>query len=152
MRRTAFAERTDEARNAYRIVLEPQRKKPVVKPRRRWQKNVEELKELECKCVDWFCRPQGRVQWQSLEWVHGNGFTVSIKTRALVLRPKLHVSHAGILVVRWEIRSIYYVKSIPSLLWYVPLSQTRAWYRVMCVVYSRTAPFQSCSWDAGSRF
>jgi hypothetical protein len=51
-----------ERKNAYRILVEkPERKRPLVRPRRRW-----ELREIGWDGLDWIDPAQDRDQWRAL--------------------------------------------------------------------------------------
>jgi hypothetical protein len=55
-------------RNAYRIlVVKPEGKKPLGRPRRRWVVNIKmELKEVGWGAIDWIDLVQDRDKWMTL--------------------------------------------------------------------------------------
>jgi hypothetical protein len=57
-----------EGKNAYRISMgKPERKRPMGRPRRRWEDNVKmDLREIEWGSMDWIDLPQDRGQWGAL--------------------------------------------------------------------------------------
>jgi hypothetical protein len=57
-----------ERRNAYRILVgNPERKRPLGRPRRRWVDNIEMyLREIGWDDMDWIDLTQGRDQWMAL--------------------------------------------------------------------------------------
>jgi hypothetical protein len=57
-----------ENRNAYRIFVgKPERKRPLVRPRRRWLDNTKmDLREIGWDAVDWIDLAQDREQWRAL--------------------------------------------------------------------------------------
>jgi hypothetical protein len=57
-----------ETRNAYRIlVVKPEGKKPLQKPRRRWVDNIKmDLREIRWDGVDWIDLAQDRDQGRAL--------------------------------------------------------------------------------------
>jgi hypothetical protein len=70
-RRMRWAEhvaRIREKRNAYRILVgEPEGKRPLGRPRRRWVDNIRmDLGEIEWDDVDWIDLDQDRDQWKAL--------------------------------------------------------------------------------------
>jgi hypothetical protein len=56
----------------YRVLAEkPERRRPVGRPRRRWEDNIRmDLWEVGCGCVDWMELAQGRDRWRELEHLH----------------------------------------------------------------------------------
>ena len=67
LRRLRWAEhvaRMKESRNTYRVLVERlEGKKPLGRPRRRWEKNIKlDLREVDCDAVDWIRLAQARVQ------------------------------------------------------------------------------------------
>jgi hypothetical protein len=52
----------------YRVLVgKPERKRPLGRPRRRWEDNIKfNLQELECGIVDWIEMAQDRESWQIL--------------------------------------------------------------------------------------
>jgi hypothetical protein len=60
--------RMGEKRNAYRILVgKPDRKRPLGRPRRRWEDNIKiDLREIRWSGVDWIDLAQDRDQWRSL--------------------------------------------------------------------------------------
>jgi hypothetical protein len=57
-----------ETRSAYRILVgEPEGKRPLGRPRRRWVDNIKmDLTEIEWNGVDWIELAQDRDQWRAL--------------------------------------------------------------------------------------
>jgi hypothetical protein len=57
-----------EKRNAYMIsVGKPKRKKPLGRPRRRWEDNIKmDLREIGWGGMDWIDLAQDRDQWRAL--------------------------------------------------------------------------------------
>jgi hypothetical protein len=60
--------RMGEKRTAYRIlVVEPEEKKPLGRPRRRWVDNIKiDLRETGWDGMDWIDIAQDRDQWRAL--------------------------------------------------------------------------------------
>ena len=60
--------RMGEERGAYRVsVGEPERKRPLRRPRRRWVDNIRiDLQEVGCGYVDWIGLAQDRDRWRTL--------------------------------------------------------------------------------------
>jgi hypothetical protein len=70
-RRMRWAEhvaRRGEKRNAYRILVgEPEKKRPLGRPRRRWEDNIKmDLREIEWGGMDCTDLAQDRDQWRAL--------------------------------------------------------------------------------------
>jgi hypothetical protein len=57
-----------EKRNAYRILVgKPEGKRPVGRPRRRWENNIiMDLREIGWGGMDWIDLAQDRKQWRAL--------------------------------------------------------------------------------------
>jgi hypothetical protein len=57
-----------EKRNAYRILVgKPEAKRPLGRPRRRWEDNIEtDLREIEWGGMDWIDVAEDRDQWRAL--------------------------------------------------------------------------------------
>jgi hypothetical protein len=57
-----------ERRNAYRILVgNPEGKRPLGKPRRRWMDNIKmDLREIRWDGMDWIDLAQDRDQWRAL--------------------------------------------------------------------------------------
>jgi len=57
-----------EWRGVYRILVgKPEVKRPLGKPRRRWEDNIKmDLQEVGCGGVDWFELVQDRYRWRAL--------------------------------------------------------------------------------------
>jgi hypothetical protein len=57
-----------EKRNAYRILVgNPERKRPVGRPRRRWVDNIKiDLREIGWDGMNWIDLTQDRDQWRAL--------------------------------------------------------------------------------------
>jgi hypothetical protein len=60
--------RMGEKRDAYRIlVVKPERKTPLGRPRRRWVNNIKmDLREIGWDGMDWIDLDQDRDQWRAL--------------------------------------------------------------------------------------
>jgi hypothetical protein len=54
-----------EGRGVYRVLVgRPEGKKPLERPRRRWEDNIKlDLREIGIDGVNWICLAQDRVQW-----------------------------------------------------------------------------------------
>ena len=52
----------------YRVLVgKPEGRRPLVRPRRRWEDNIRmDLREVECRCVDWMELAQDRDRWRAL--------------------------------------------------------------------------------------
>jgi hypothetical protein len=57
-----------EERAVYRVLKgKPERKRPLGRPRRRWEDNIKmDLQEVRCGGVDWIGLAQDRDRWQAL--------------------------------------------------------------------------------------
>jgi hypothetical protein len=57
-----------EGRAIYRVlVVKPERKRPLGRPRRTWEDNIRmDLQEVGCGCVDWIGLAQNRDRWRAL--------------------------------------------------------------------------------------
>jgi hypothetical protein len=63
MRWAGQAERIEEARNAYKILVgKPERKRPLGRPRRSWVDNI----KMDLRYMDWIDLAQDRDQWRAL--------------------------------------------------------------------------------------
>ena len=58
----------EEGRGVHKVlVVKPKGKRPLVRPRRRWEDNIKmDLQEVERGCGDWMELAQDRDRWQSL--------------------------------------------------------------------------------------
>ena len=70
-RRTRWAEhvaRMGEERGVYRVlVVKPERKRPLGRPRRRWVDKIRmDLHEVGCGYMDWIGLAQDRDKWRTL--------------------------------------------------------------------------------------
>ena len=67
-RRLRWAEhvaRTVQSRNAYRVLVgKPEGKRPLGRPRRRWEDIKMNLRELGCDPGDWLAHAEGRDLWR----------------------------------------------------------------------------------------
>jgi hypothetical protein len=68
MRWAEYEARMGARRNGYRILVgEPEGKRPLGRPRRRWGDNIKmDLREIGWDCVDWLDLAQDRDQWRAL--------------------------------------------------------------------------------------
>jgi hypothetical protein len=68
MRWAGHVARIGEKRNAYKLLVgEPERKRPLGRPRRRWVDNMKrDLLEIGWRCVDWIVLAQDRDKWRRL--------------------------------------------------------------------------------------
>jgi hypothetical protein len=57
----------EEGRGVYRVLVErPEGKRPLGKPRRRWEHNIKlDLREKGIDGANWFLLAQDRVQWRA---------------------------------------------------------------------------------------
>ena len=57
-----------EERGVYRVLVgKPERKRPLVRPRRRWVDKIRtDLQEVGCGYVDWIVLAQDRDRWRTL--------------------------------------------------------------------------------------
>jgi hypothetical protein len=57
-----------EGRVVHRVLVgKPERKRPMGRPRRRWEDNIRmDLQEVGCGCVDWLGLAQNRDRWRAL--------------------------------------------------------------------------------------
>jgi hypothetical protein len=60
--------RMGEGRDVYRVLVgKPEGKRPLRRPRRRWEDNVRmDLQEVGCGCEDWIGPAQDRDRWWAL--------------------------------------------------------------------------------------
>jgi hypothetical protein len=65
---TGHVARRGKKRNAYKILVEnPEGKRPLGRPRRRWVDNIKtDLREIGWDAMDWIDLAQGRDQWRAL--------------------------------------------------------------------------------------
>jgi hypothetical protein len=58
----------EEGRGVYRVLVgEPEGKRPLGRPRRRWEDNVRmNLQEVGCGCEEWIGLSQDRDTWRAL--------------------------------------------------------------------------------------
>ena len=68
MRWVGHVARMGERRNAYRVVVgKPVRKRPLGRPRRRWEDNIKmDLQEVGCGGMDWTELAQDWDRWRAL--------------------------------------------------------------------------------------
>jgi hypothetical protein len=68
MRLAEHVARVGEKRNAYRILVgKPERKRPLGRPRRRWEDNIKmDIREIGWGSMDWIDLAQDRDQWRAL--------------------------------------------------------------------------------------
>jgi hypothetical protein len=57
--------RSDGERGVYRVLVrKPEEKRPLGRPRRRWEDNIRmDLQEVGCGCIDWIGLAQDRDRW-----------------------------------------------------------------------------------------
>jgi hypothetical protein len=57
-----------DKRGVYRVLVgTPEGKKPLARPRRRWEDNIKmDLQETGCRCMDWIDLAQDRDRWRAL--------------------------------------------------------------------------------------
>jgi hypothetical protein len=67
MRWAGHVARMGEGRGVYRVLVgRPERKRPLARPRRRWEDNIKmDLREIEIDGANWFRLAEDRVQWQA---------------------------------------------------------------------------------------
>jgi hypothetical protein len=58
----------EEGRGVHKVLVEkPEGKRPLGRPRRRWEDNIKmDLEEVGCGSVDWIELVQDRVRWWTL--------------------------------------------------------------------------------------
>jgi hypothetical protein len=68
IRWAGYVAKMGEKRNAYRILVgKPEGKKPLGRPRRRWENNIKmDLREIGWGGMDWIDLAQDRDQWRAL--------------------------------------------------------------------------------------
>jgi hypothetical protein len=68
MRWAGRVARMREGRSVYRVlVVKPEGKKPVERPRRRWEDGIKmDLREIIWGCVEWIHLAQGRDRWRAV--------------------------------------------------------------------------------------
>jgi hypothetical protein len=68
MRWAGHVARMGEKRNVYRLLVgQPEGKRPLGRPRRRWMDNIKmDLLEIELNVVDWIGLAQDRYRWRAL--------------------------------------------------------------------------------------
>ena len=58
--------RMEQFRNAYRVLMEkPESKRPLGRPKRRWEGNKMDLREVGCDPRDWITLAEDRDQWRA---------------------------------------------------------------------------------------
>ena len=57
----------EQSRNAYRVLVgKPEGKRPLGKPRRRWEDNIKmDLREVDCDPGEWIDLAEDRDQWRA---------------------------------------------------------------------------------------
>jgi len=68
MRWAGHVARLEEGRSVYRVLVgKPGGKRPVERPRRRWEDNIKmDLQEVGCGGMEWIELAQGRDRWRTL--------------------------------------------------------------------------------------
>jgi len=67
MRLAGHVERMGEGRGVYRVLVgKPEGRRPLGRPRRRWEDIRMDLREVGCECVDWMELAQDRDRWRAL--------------------------------------------------------------------------------------
>ena len=68
MRLAGHVERMLEERGVHRVLVgKPEGKRPLGRPRRRWEDNIKmDLQEVECGGMDWIELAQDRDRWRGL--------------------------------------------------------------------------------------
>ena len=68
MRRTGQVARIGDERGVYRILVgKPEGKRPLWRPRHRWEDNIKmDLEEVGCGCMEWIELAQDRDRWRTL--------------------------------------------------------------------------------------
>jgi len=68
MRRAGHVARMGEGRGVHRVLVgKPEGKRPLGRPRRRWQDNIKmDLQEVGCGGMDWMELAQDRDRWRAL--------------------------------------------------------------------------------------
>ena len=68
MRWAGHVARMGEGRGVYRVLVwEPEGKRPLGRPRRRWENNIKmDLQEVGRRCGDWMELAQDRDRWRAL--------------------------------------------------------------------------------------
>jgi len=58
----------EEERGVYKVLVgKPERKRPLGRPRRRWEDNIKvDIQEMECGGMDWIELAQDRDSWRTL--------------------------------------------------------------------------------------
>ena len=60
--------RMEEGRVVHKVLVgEPEGKRPLGRPRRRWEDNIKmDLQEVGCGCMDWIELSQDRDRWRAI--------------------------------------------------------------------------------------
>ena len=69
MRWAGHVARMEEGRGVHKVLVgKPEGKRPLGRPRRRWEDNIEmDLQEVRCGGMDWIDLAQDRDRWRALE-------------------------------------------------------------------------------------
>ena len=67
IRRAGHVARMGEGSDVYMVLGKPEGKRPLGKPRRRWEDNTNmDLREVGCRGMDWIDLAQNRDRWCAL--------------------------------------------------------------------------------------
>ena len=67
MRWVGHVARMGGVRDVYRVLVgKPEGRRPLGRPRRRWEDNMMDIREVGCGCVNWMELAQDRDRWRAL--------------------------------------------------------------------------------------